>query len=91
MVNISQYAIDMIKFNLLDEHQKQYFTKWTNDFCFCVMFNSISVISGQSDVDNVSLCAIQPGLALKVENISAFRGLEVSTIRSANFFTRSLK
>ena len=32
---------------------------WTDDLQFYVLFNSISVISGQWEIDNETLCAVE--------------------------------
>ena len=37
---------------------------WMNDLRLCILFNNISVISGQLEVDNERLCAMEPRLGL---------------------------
>ena len=38
---------------------------WADDLPFYVLFNSISVISGQSADDKERVCAMEPGLTLR--------------------------
>ena len=42
--------------------------RWMDDLRFYVLFNSISVISGQWDVDNERLCAMELPLPLRRSN-----------------------
>ena len=38
---------------------------WMDDLQFYVLFNSISIISGQWEGDNERLCAMEPSLRLE--------------------------
>ena len=53
---------------------------WMDDLQFYVLFNSISVISGQWADDNERLCAIEPHLELK--RALPHAGLKLMTARS---------
>ena len=43
-----------------------FFLRWLDDLRFYVLFYSISVISGRWADDNERLCAMEPGLRLRI-------------------------
>ena len=45
--------------------------KWMDGLPFYILFNSISVISGQWAGDNERLCAVEPSLRLKISWLQA--------------------